>query len=162
MGETEKAISDFRDWIELEPENFGAYFALVQTLMSEEKFEEAVETLGEAIEASTTDEEKAEAYSLRSRLNLQLENVDAAFDDASEALKLNQNDIESLMTQATVLSERGKLQESLDSVNRVLDLQPGLVRAIWMRSIIASQMDNFKLAISDIKLLSDDLSLIHI
>ncbi len=154
---TDKAMEDIKLWLNDGEKNTDNYLAVVTMLMAmEEQFDdklqdEAFEIISDAIDH---DPENAKPHIVRAQLNVFLENLDGAVEDAGRALKIDRRNLGALLLRATIYSEQDKLDEALDDINALLKLEPNLIRGIEMRGRIFSLQEKFDEAIEDFKTLS--------
>ncbi len=153
MGEADKAIADFQQLIEDNQENVNARLALAEALMNLERFEDAGKRVDEAIEMAP---EESVAYTLRARLKLIEEDVEAALSDLNQALRLNPQDVIALMLRSRVHLAEDDLEAAKTDVDTALLLSPGLIQGILIRSVIAAEEGRMTDAIADIQLLLQD------
>jgi len=152
-NQADKAIDDFKLWLDNDKENLAAYYVVAQSLMAMQKFDDAIDILNKAVEVNP---EESRSYKERARVFMAQEKQDKAVEDFGKAIKLNRKDFEAMMLRASILLDQEKLDEALDDVNDALELQPGLIGAYRLRSFIYSAKDNYEKAIEDIQTLSDD------
>ena len=157
--EPQNALADLQTWLDSDEQNSANYIVVVEQLMAtgtkfnDELQQEALKIIDKAIEV---DPENALPHTVRARINIVREDLDAAAADATRAVELDENSVSALMVRATILSEQEKLDDALNDINKVLELRPLLVDGIQMRGMILSQQQNFDGAIKDIKLLANN------
>jgi len=159
----DKAMEDFKRWAELEPENADPLLLTVQVLSELDRVDEAISVLNEALGKQP---ENSRLLSLRARLYLDQsrgkpeaetkELLDKAVADADAALKADGQDIEALIVRASIRSDRNEAAGALEDINKVLEVQPNLIRGLWIRSLIQASQKNYDEAIKDVQLLADN------
>ena len=159
----DKAMEDFKRWAELEPENADPLLLTVQVLSELDRVDEAVTVLNEALSKQP---ENSRLLSLRARLYLDQsrgkpeaetkELLDKAVADADAALKVDGQDIEALIVRASIRSDRNEAAGALEDINKVLEVQPNLIRGLWIRSLIQASQKNYDEATKDLRLLADN------
>ena len=153
QNQADKAIEDFKLWLNNDKENLAAYYVIAQSLMAMQKFDEAAEILNQAIEVNP---KESRSFKERARIYMAQEKQSEALADFGKAIELNEKDFEAMMLRASILMDQEKLDKALDDVNNVLKLQPGLVGAYRLRSFIYSSQENYPKAIEDLETLTDD------
>ena len=152
-NQADKAIEDFKMWLDNDKENLSAYYVVAQSLMAMQKFDDAIDILNKAIEVNP---DEARSYKERARVFMAQDKKDKAIEDLGQAIERNDKDFEAMMLQASLLLDEKKLDEALNNVNKALELQPGLVGGYRLRSFIYSAQENFEKAIEDMLTLADD------
>jgi tetratricopeptide (TPR) repeat protein len=95
----------------------------------------------------------AQAYTLRARLHTSHENLDAALADLGEALKINANDVGTILFRAELHLFRDDTKSAREDIEEALRQRPGLVLGILMRSRVNAAEKKFEDAIQDMELL---------
>ena len=152
-NQADKAIEDFKLWLDNDKENLAAYYVVAQSLVAMQKFDEAIEILDKAAEVNP---DESRTFKERARVLIAQEKQEQAIEDLGKAIQLNGKDFEAMMLRASLLLDEEKLDEALGDVNKALELQPGLIGAYRLRSFIYSAQENFEKAIEDIQTLADD------
>lgn len=152
-GETELAAKDFRQLIELEPENDTLQRALAETLINGEKTDEAEDVIDSMIEADPT---STVGYVLRARMNLVKEDADAALEDLSKALEIDPSSLDVLLLRTRVYMEIEDFEKAKDDINEVLDIRPGLIEGLLVRSLVYAGLEQYEDAAEDLELLVEN------
>ncbi len=153
-GNHEQAAADFAKILEGDEENLNAHHAIAEALTYLEKYDQALEHIGKAIELEP---DQPMAYTLRARIRAIQGDLKAALADLNTALKAAPNDLAALLMRARLHQAEGDLEKARKDVDRALIVRPGLVQGILLRSMVAAAAGDWDRAIADMKdLLSTD------
>lgn len=149
-GETELALDDLRKLMELNPTNTAVALETVRALLELERFDEAMELLGEAIRQTPT----GPLYRLRAALLQSQEKYDAAKEDLNKALSMDPRDFAALLQRSEIALAQDDLQAAKRDLKKALQIEPNSVQGIMLRSLVASGEGRLADAINDMLLLS--------
>ncbi len=146
QGQVDKAVDDLNSLLKRDDENLLARFAIAETLLQMDKFDEAMKHVDKIIAAKPN----ALAYKLRAQLWAVQERLDKALEDIDAALKLAPNDLQLYLLRARLyhLEDREALAKT--DVDRVLQRVPDLAPALELRAEVLAGLDQFDSAIADI------------
>jgi len=147
----EKAITDLQVSVEKSPDDVIALQAFAEALVAAEKLEEAVKQLDRVVGLRP---DNASGYVLRARLNFMLEKEAAALKDLDRAIKADVRNVPALLMRAQFRLSKGEaddLAQAKRDVERALELQPGMSRAVVLLSLILASQENFEDAITELK-----------
>jgi Tfp pilus assembly protein PilF len=173
----EKAIDDFEMLVDLTNGDPRAYQQLTESLLASGKIEDALDVSEEALQS---DDKQPMLHQLRARIFLtqadeledslssgkltkeekaeieeDLKQLNAsALNSLDKAIELDKNDVLSLLMRAEIYLRSEQVEKSKSDVDRLLVIAPGLTRAIFLRSLIASSEGNFAAAAKDLELLA--------
>lgn len=125
---------------------------------TEEMRSKAIEMMDKAIRM---EEKLLIAYSMRAELRIMDEQYDEAITDFTAAIKLDQENPKSrrnyelLSRRAALYLDQEKPELAMKDLETILERDSGNAGAIYLRGLAEMQLDNYKSAIADIKLLAD-------
>ncbi len=153
QGQTEAALEDMQQLLELNPENSAVVTEAVRALLRLERIDEAEQLLTKAL----SDQPRGELYRLRAVIYQSQEKTDKALDDLSKALTLDERDFAALLMRAEIYLGQEKVQEAQRDVRRAMQIEPNSVQGILMRSLLAFEEGRMTDAINDMQLLVDSV-----
>ena len=149
-GENEKATADLKAAVELQKDNHRALGALAEVMTNLKKYDEALKLCDDVIKLAP---KETLGYNLRARVKVLKDDLKGGIADLNEALKIDGNDVASLLMRSGLLAADGKAEEARADVEKALRLRPDVPQAILMRSRLAAQQGRMSDAINDIQLL---------
>ncbi len=144
----EGAIEDLKFVLEKDSSDLDAFQRVAQILVSQEKFDDAIEFVTDSIRSHP---EEPSGYTLRSSVYAVQEKYDLAETDLDKAMELNPRSIATLMARARMFEIKGDHKEAMADATRVLELEPGMLSALLLRSEIAISAGIYTRAISDLR-----------
>ena len=147
-GEVEKATEDLRKLLEHDNDSVIAHHALAEALIGEERYDEALKHLDEAVRV---DPKSPNTHTLRARIHVMQSEVKKALADLDEALKIDRNNVAALLMRCRVHLSLDDAKAARADVERALVVQPGLIQGVLLRSLISAAESNYSAAIRDME-----------
>lgn len=125
----------------------SVYTSLAEARLALNTLPEALEAINEAIKL----EPSSEAYAIKSAIELAMENTYGAIADASQAIKLNGNNIDAYLNGAAANIAAGNGKEAIDLLNQAIMVAPDNTSALLMRAYANQELEkNAKSALGDL------------
>ncbi len=162
----EQAYQDVERLLKRDDSNAFALTAAFESLFQLKRYDDIVKLLSPKIEATP---DKGVLYRMRGHAYLMLssgnqtepaqkksateEELEAkAKVDLDKALELNNQDAQAMLIRGEYYYDRGEVEKANKDVNEALSIEPGLVRGVLMRSMIAAREKRYSDAINDLEL----------
>ncbi len=128
----DKAIADFDQSIQLNPQNALSFAARGAAYIRQENFEVARRDIDNAISLQPN---MSSAFVARGLLNLNSGNLDGAISDSTEALRLDPKAQAAYNNRGAAFREKGEYQKAIQDLNVVIRLNPTLARPLYNRGL---------------------------
>ncbi|KAI9204150.1 uncharacterized protein BJ171DRAFT_394502, partial [Polychytrium aggregatum] len=120
-------------------------------LILERKYTEASEAAFKACDSPLSDAFKYHAFNIRGTFSFLKGDVNAAFADFEEAIKLNPNDIDSLIKRASIFMERGDIASTLQELDSAEKINSQESDLYYHRGQVRFLTEQFAPAVEDYK-----------
>jgi tetratricopeptide (TPR) repeat protein len=147
-AEYDKAEADFKKAIELNPQSAGLYANLANTLIANNKNEDALTQIEKGM-TTASDEEKIQLMILWGNYYHNREDYEKAIETFEEAYALDNTNALILNNQAAVYLDQDKFEQAVQKLDEALDLQPELMEAYFNRGIANEMLRKVEDACSD-------------
>ena len=144
LGEIEKAECDFRETVELDPENMIAWSMIGQIKLYQEQYAEALEALEKALELDP----ELLVYDFRASAKRGLGDLEGALADIKLAIEYEPENADYLIDLGSILAEMDQMDEALKVFNQVVSLQKSM-DAYRFRGLLFMERLEYEKAISD-------------
>ena len=153
--EYKNAIENFEKAIEIEPDNYEAYYWLFYIKHNiqgggEEEYLKVIELTTEILNNNPND---ANAFLYRGKAQMRKFNNFAAFKDLSKAIEINPNLVEAYKCRADVARESSFWDDRptslMENYTRIIELEPNNHKAYYKRGSIKFSQNDFLGAIDD-------------
>ena len=149
-NEPQKAVSDFRKFLEFEKDNIQAHYVVIETLRNMGEFGEALELADKAI---AIDPERAASYLLKAQIYLDQDKFEESAAAAGKAIKLDRRNFTAMLLRAQAYLASEKYDEALEDVDEALELEPQSVGGIHMRAMINASKEDYDKSVEDLETL---------
>lgn len=156
-GRMSRAVQDYRNWLDAQPENWEARIRVAQSLkdtgaaFNEEVQGIAVEILDEAIELK---EDSTVAYTMKAEVLLLSKKYEEVVDATSKAIELEPKNILALRMRAGALADLKRYEQAIEDADAIVDLQGRSLDGVELRGLIRMQQGDLTEAIKDFEQLS--------
>lgn len=148
-GDHDRALSEFTEAIELDPDHLLAYRNRSITYRELNHYEEAEKDARKAVELSPDD---AELWYVLGYLYDIWERFPDALQAYSRAIKNDPRMLIAYQQRCVIHRHLGQLDEALEDADRVLELKPS-DEDLYVRAMIHAAMKNYKAALNDLNIL---------
>jgi tetratricopeptide (TPR) repeat protein/formylglycine-generating enzyme required for sulfatase activity len=147
----DQALADYDRAIELESDNVTACGAMVDIYIAQEEYDQALTTANRFVELASneTDETLATACATRGRVNLLLDDYEAAFPDLDKAIELDPELAWAYGMRGYLHLLDDNLEEAIADLSRALELDPDWTDAYVWRAEAYSQSGEVASAVRD-------------
>jgi tetratricopeptide (TPR) repeat protein len=122
----EKALSDFRQTIMVDPEDVNAFINIGLIFYFKHDYRNAIFMYDKSIEIS---DKVPEAYLNRGNAMNALGKYDAALGDYAQAMKMRPSYLEAWLNRGNLYMKTGKLDKAISDFNRAIEISPGYANA---------------------------------
>ena len=152
---TDAALADFRQAIELDPNYMQAYYFRAYTYQRMGKFRKAVDDYNVAMTLTADENERATIYYNRGRANKELDRDQDALSDYSEAIARHPANDAIYFSRALLHHENRDIDEAIADYSRAIELNPEHARAYFNRGLLHRKTKNDYLAVRDFEMATD-------
>lgn len=145
-GNSDKALSDFDEAIQLGYDTANAYSSRALFLTASNAYDKAIEDFSKAIEKGDKSES---TYINRAAAYLQVNKIDDAITDYSAAIQLNDKNAGVLQQRATAYKVKGDLDNAIADFTKAMELNPNFIPATMGRGYVYFQRGDHAKAIDD-------------
>ncbi|MFN2169670.1 MAG: tetratricopeptide repeat protein, partial [Anaerolineae bacterium] len=146
LGDTEKAIADYDQTIQLQPDHVDAAFRRGLAYAEQGNLEQAIADYGKAIELNG---EHAAAYRHRGLAYAEQEEFKQAIYDHSRAIELNPRYAAAYRSRGLAHFHRGQMEQAITDYDRAIELNPQDANAYYNRGVARFHQNRAKLAVAD-------------
>ncbi len=151
----EEAYKDVERLLERDQSNSFALTAAFESLLQLKRFDDIVRILTPRIEAAP---DNGALYRMRGQAYLLKSDSDEAsgekaLADLDKAVELDPRDAQAMLIRGEYYFDKGEVDNANKNVNEALSIEPGLVRGVLMRSMIAAREKRYTDAINDMELI---------
>ncbi|MBC8489745.1 MAG: tetratricopeptide repeat protein, partial [Bacteroidetes bacterium] len=147
LGNTENAISDYTNAIQIKPDFCKAYYLRGNQFKNLEEYKKAIDDYERAIQL---DPDYSNAYYQIGNINLYVfNNEDIAETYFGKSIEIN-NDTDSLFCRGQIYLYQGKETEALNDFNKIIELDSEFLGAYYFRGQIFNNQQEYKKAIEDL------------
>ena len=144
----EESIARIQEMLAAEPDNATGQLSLGTLFFQQGRFAEARPHLEKAAELAPN---SVEAHATLAVVLEQLNDLDAAEREYSEALKILPDNADIRVRRAALRNRLGKKLEALDDLGEALRVNPALIQAIFGKAILLQSMDRTEEAIATMR-----------
>jgi tetratricopeptide (TPR) repeat protein len=148
LGDFDKAIADYKEWLQLEPNSLPAEIGLAQSYRGVHNYDEARGTLELAVRDHPRN---AETFTSLGDLDIEMQSYDDAIHHLTAALALAPTDVEALDRLAVAYKAKGDIPNALAQIAKVLARDPKNALAYYTRARIESDENRDALALPDVQ-----------
>ncbi len=145
IGNVEKAVADYTEAISIDPKDESNFINRAAAYISQQKFEDAVADYGKALELkpkTSTYQQRAVAWKMAGKPEM-------AVEDFTAALKINPDDIPSLMGRGFVSFQSGDQKKAIEDFSAVISINPRAAEAWNNRGFNRQLLGDFEKALAD-------------
>jgi tetratricopeptide (TPR) repeat protein len=146
LGFYEKALADYGQAIELDPNQVEAYVGRGNTHVDVDQYAAALADYTHAIRLAPN---HALAYQNRGYARFKLQLCDEALPDYTRAIELGRNDAEAFVGRGNVLRGLGRYHEALADYSRAVEIDPNHADAYVNRGNIYYDLQQYESALAD-------------
>lgn len=125
----------------------GIYAALAEARLAQNELPDAMEAVNEALRLDPS----ASNYTLKSEIELAMQNTHGAIADASEAIRLNPNFTQAYLCGAKARINAGEAEKAMELLNQTVMMAPDNLEALLLRAYVNQEINNNpKVALGDL------------
>lgn len=148
VGDTPKALADFAEAIQTDPDHATGYLlARANLFLETEQYDECV---NDANAVLRIDPENAAGYQVRGLAQREQRHLEAAEVDLSEAARLDPKAELVRLARATVRIDLGRYDSAIEDCDFVLERRPEHPRALTLRGICRRHLHDLEGAVTDL------------
>jgi tetratricopeptide (TPR) repeat protein len=147
-GDLDRALQDYNQAIEINPENAGAYVNRALVLAKKGDSESAMNDYAKAISLNP---KQWEAYFDRAAELRDRKKPCEAMDDLDKVTELNPEFAGAYINRGSIYARQGELDEAIDDYNTALSRDPNLAEVHVIRANIFLQKKDYRRALADLQ-----------
>ncbi|TPK96226.1 MULTISPECIES: tetratricopeptide repeat protein [unclassified Mesorhizobium] len=145
-GDYDRAIAEFDQAIDLDPNNAAAYYGRAQSLTLKRNFEQALADYDKAVSLAPTE---AKIHADRGLVRMSRHDIDGAYGDFQKALVLDPKNVSGYYGRGVIRKTRGDYDGAIADLSKGIELNPNFARLYEARSKAWEAKGNRKRAEAD-------------